>query len=142
MNTASNHHDARGFTLLELVAALFVVSLGLFGVIQLLHFGVANTHALNEAKLATRAVQNEIETLRALPYSALRNVEGGPFVSEPAELAPMVNVKPRLTIQDYDEGAPPLKHVTATVSWTGEHGRRIEKTLTTLIADKGGRHGE
>jgi Tfp pilus assembly protein PilV len=129
--------DRAGTTLIELVAALFVITIGLFGVIEMYHFGINKIHALNEYKIAMRAVQNEIETLRALPFSELRNTDDGEFRSDTPEVATLVNATPAVTITDYAEGEKQLKHVEVSVKWTGEHGRTIEKRVTTLIADKG-----
>ena len=129
--------DRAGTTLIELVAALFVITIGLFGVIEMYHFGIDKMHALNEYKIAMRAVQNEIETLRALPFSELRNTDDGDFRSETPEVATLVNATPEVIITDYTGTENRLKHVEVSLKWTGEHGRTIEKRVTTLIADKG-----
>jgi len=129
--------DRAGTTLIELVAALFVITIGLFGVIEMYHFGINKMQALNEYKIALRAVQNEIETLRALPFSELRNTDDGDFRSETPEVATLVNAMPAVTITDYAGTESRLKHVAVSLKWTGEHGRTIEKKVTTLIADKG-----
>ena len=73
-----------GVTLLELTAALFVLTVGMFGVIQMYHFGLDKMHALNESAVAMEAIQNEVETMRSLPYSELRNNNRALFVSETA----------------------------------------------------------
>ena len=126
-----------GVTLLELIAALFVLTVGMFGVIQMYHYGLGKMHALNESAVAMEAVQNEIETLRSLPYSQLRNTDSGHFVSETPALARLVNATPRVRINDSSQGAKRLKEVTVSIKWTGENGRTIEKKVTTLIRDRG-----
>lgn len=128
--------NAGGFTLLELLAALFILTVGLFGVIQMHHVGLGKLRVLNESIVASHAVQNEIEHLRALPFAALQNVQNGPFHSKSPEPARLVNAKPAVTIEDF-RGTPRLKKVTASLAWTGEYGRTIRKSVTTLIADKG-----
>jgi len=126
-----------GFALIELIAALFVLTIGMFGVIQMYHFGLAKMQAMNESAIAIRAVRNEVETLRAVPFDDLQNVEAAPFRSETPGMDELVNVVSDVAIKDYDGGAGRLKEVTVAVKWTGEHGRRIEKRVTTLIVDKG-----
>jgi len=126
-----------GFALVELIAALFILTIGMFGVIQMYHFGMAKMHAMNESAVAIRAVRNEVETLRAVPFDELRNVEAGPFRSETPAVAELVNVVPAVAIKDYGDGTQRLKEVTVAIEWTGEHGRLIRKSVTTLIADKG-----
>jgi len=126
-----------GFALIELIAALFILTVGMFGVIQMYHFGMAKMCAMNESSIAIRAVRNEVETLRAVPFDELQNVESGPFRSEMPAVAELGNVVPAVTIKDYGDGTQRLKEVTVAVEWTGEHGRTIRKRVTTLIADKG-----
>jgi len=127
----------RGSVLIELIAALFVLTVGMFGVIQMYQFGLAKMHTMNEAAVAMGAVQNEVETLRATPFDELRNVEAGPFRSKTSATAKLVNAVPTVSIRDYEDGAPRLKEVRVSIKWTGEHGRSITKSVTTLIADKG-----
>ena len=131
--------DRAGLTLIELIAALFVLTVGMFGVIQMYHFGLDKMRALNEYAIAMRAIQNEVETLRSVPFSQLDNTDSGQFRSETPELAMLVNATPTVSITDYDGGRKRLKQVTVSLRWTGEHGRTIEKKVTTLIADKGQR---
>ena len=125
-----------GVTLIELTAALFVLTVGMFGVIQMYHYGLGKMHAVNESALAMEAVQNEIETLRSLPFSQLRNTDSGHFVSETPALSRLVNATPSVTIQDFAGGPKRLKEVTVSVKWSGENGRTIEKKVTTLIGDR------
>ena len=125
-----------GVTLIELTAALFVLIVGMFGVIQMYHYGLGKMHALNESAVAMEAVQNEIETLRSLPFSQLRNTDSGRFVSETPALSSLVNATPSVTIKDCGGEPKGLKEVTVSVRWTGENGRTIEKKVTTLIGDR------
>ena len=126
-----------GFSLLELTTALFVLTLGLFGAVQMFQLGLAKMRVVNEAGIAVRAVQNEIETLRSLPFSELGDVQSGPFISETPETANLVNASTSVSIRDYGEPETALKEVTVRIVWAGEHGRTIKKVQTTLIADKG-----
>jgi Tfp pilus assembly protein PilV len=128
--------NQRGTSLIELTAALFVLTVGMFGVIQMYHFGLNKMHALNETTVAVQALQNEIETLRSVPFSELRNTDKGRFVSETPALSRLVNAKPAVTITDYGDSSKRLKRITVSITWTGENGRTIQKTVTTLIADK------
>ena len=127
---------AGGFTLLELTCALFILTFGMFGVIQMYHLGMAKTRVLNEYTQAMEALQNELETLRALPFESLRNVKHGPFVTQPRVLRRLVNARPRTTIRDYPESGGALKEVRVTLKWTSENGRTITKRLVTLIAQR------
>ncbi len=124
-----------GMTLLELTTAIFVLIVGVFGVLQMFHYGLDTTRAINEANVAVRTLQNEIETLRSLPFAELEDMDGGPFRSLTPEAARLVNIRTRATIAA-EPDVPGLKRVTVRIAWTGEHGRTIRKELTTLIAAK------
>lgn len=126
-----------GFSLLELTAAIFVLTVGMFGAVQMYHVGVSKAGAVREAATAATAIDNELETLRATPFEALENGEHGQFVSETPALNSLFKAQPKVLIADYDAEHPDLKRVTVSVRWVGEHGRGIEKGVTTLIADKG-----
>ncbi len=132
-----NGHPARGFALLEATAALFVVAVGLFGAIQMFHYGVRTIHTIQEHTIASRSMQNEMESLRGLPFDRL---EPGPrldFVSATPEMARLINANAWVEIEDREEGPGRLRQVTVSLRWTGEHGRRIKRSVTTLIARKG-----
>ena len=125
-----------GFSLIELTAALFVLAVGLFGTLQMYNVIAEKLLHVQECEIAARALNAEIETLRALPFSQLTDRENAPFVSQPFGTDNLVNLTTRLTIQPHPDRRLKLKRVTATILWTGEHGRKIEKSLTTLIGDK------
>lgn len=122
----------RGFTLLELSAAMFLLALGVMGVFKMFHVGLSKTHAMNETAVAMRALENEMETLRATSFADIVDGESLPFRSTTPECAKLVNGENTAIIRT---SSPGLKEVTVQIRWTGEHGRTIEKRLTTLIAE-------
>lgn len=126
-----------GWSLVELMTALFVLSLGLMGVIQTYHFGLDKIRTMRESGIATRIVQNEVETLRALPFSALDDRKNAPFISPAPGLERLVNGTPALTIRPHPDPALRLKEATVSLRWSGDNGRTMERSATTLIADKG-----
>jgi type II secretory pathway pseudopilin PulG len=125
-----------GFLMIELVAALAVLTIGLLGVVQTYHFGMDKIRTMRESAIALRAVQNEIETLRALPFANLVDVENGPFVSQTPDLEQLVKATPALTIRPYSDPRLRLKEVAACVRWVGDNGRIMQRAATTLMADK------
>ena len=132
-----------GFSLVELMVALFVFTVGMLGTMQLYHFGLDKIRTMREAALATQAVQNEVEVLRAMPFAELADRVDAAFVSAPDQCGPLVNLTPSLTVCPHANGALRLKQVTASIRWTGDNGRTMAREVTTLIADKapGGRPG-
>lgn len=133
----ASRRSQAGFTLLELTAAIFVMSVGLFGVVQMFNVGIDKMRYIEEKDLAVRAVQNEIETLRALPRAALAIGEDRPFVSRTPEMERLVDARGSVTVRNRTDAPEALLEVTVRVSWLGEKGRRIEKSATTLLR-KGG----
>lgn len=126
-----------GMSLLEMSCALFIVTMGLFGVIQMYMTGISNMKTLSEKQVAMRAAENEIETLRALPFAELVPGAALPLRAATAGTEKLHNLSGTVDIAAPD-GAPDLREVHVCIEWTGEHGRRIRQELTTLIADKGG----
>ena len=110
----------RGHTLLELTCALFVISVGLFGVIHIYLSGLEKMNAINEYETALCALHNEPG-------------EGLPFLSETPGMERLYLAEAQTCITAENDSAA-LKRVTVRIRWIGEHGRRIEKKLTTLIA--------
>ncbi|MCP4645744.1 MAG: hypothetical protein GY851_35190 [bacterium] len=129
--------DRAGVSLLEMVTAIFVLTVGVLGVVQMFHYGIDKTHTVHEANLATRALRNEIETLRAVPFRELTDTENAPFRSVTPELAKLMNATPAVTIESDPGGTLGLKQITVSLAWTGEHGRTVRKQLVTLVADRG-----
>jgi len=128
-----------GFSLIELVVALFVFTVGMLGTVQIYHFGLDKIRTMREAALASQAVQNEIELLRAMPFAELADRVDAPFVATPDLCTSLVNLTPALTVRPSGSPQLHLKEVTASIRWTGDNGRTMERSVTTLIADKAAR---
>ena len=124
-----------GYSTMEMTATLFVLTVGLFGALQLFSFGLDRMRALDESSVAMQAVQNEIEVLRAAPFASLTDGEHA-FVSEAPELSRLENADTRVVIAPVAGVSAALKEVTATIVWISENGRRSERTLTTLLTEK------
>ena len=132
-NARRHGKGSAGFTLLELSCAIFILTIGVFGVIEMFYFGLNKVRALSEADVAMRAVQNEVEVLRGVPFAEL-GIETTGFRSVTPETERLMNATPEVRIED---AGTALKKVVVSIAWTGENGRRVEKGVTTLIADKG-----
>lgn len=125
-----------GFYLNELMCAVFLITVGLLGALQAHTLAFEKAKWVSEYDIATRVLSNEIERLRALPFEELESGRDLPFQSKTPELERLVRAETKVTIVDKRGDAPGLKQVRATVAWRGEHGRRIQKHLVTLIARK------
>ena len=125
-----------GFSLIELVAALLVLSIGLLGVVQSYHYGIDKIRTMREASIAGRAVQDQIEALRTMPFADLTDRDKAALVDPAPDLSQLVNATPALTIRPYSGSALRLKEVEVSIRWTGDNGRTMKRSATTLIADK------
>jgi prepilin-type N-terminal cleavage/methylation domain-containing protein len=131
-----NKHAQRGLTLIELVVALAVLSIGLMGAVSMYHIGLDTMKAGEESRAALTALRNEVDYQRALPFDQLVDVVDASFHST-AGLESLVNLRTAVTVRPSAD-TPGLKEIDASVTWTGEHGRSVTKRLATLVADKGG----
>jgi len=125
----------RGFSLVELTAALFIFSTALLGTFQLYHVGLNKIKVIGESRQAMQAVLNQAELIRSMPFSELTERQDAPFVGTVDDLDTLFQAKPALTIRNHPDPELKLKEVDVSVSWTGEHGRTITKTITTLVGD-------
>jgi len=127
-----------GLSLLELVAAIFVLTVGVMAVIQSQFVVLDKMRDVNEYHVATRALVNELEYLRALPFEGLAAGEGLPFRSVTPALERLHAAEGRVTIHPRAQGLPGLNEVMVQIRWRGEHGRWIEKRMDTLVARRDG----
>ena len=121
-----------GYVLVEMTSALFVLTVGVLGTMRAYDYGIDSIRAMRESSLAMQRVQNEIETLRALPFGALQDGAR----EEPIEDADLANASLHVELSPDSSASPHLKQVLVTVSWTAENGRRASRSGVTLIAEK------
>lgn len=126
-----------GFTFLELSAAIFVLSVGIFGVLGMFQVGIAKTKVVAESMIALRAVQNEMEIRVATPFADLVVGESLPFISHTAETDGLVLAERLVTIADRSDRGLSLKEITVQLRWVTENGRVSTRKLTTLVRAKG-----
>ncbi|GMW01301.1 MAG: hypothetical protein AMXMBFR84_24380 [Candidatus Hydrogenedentota bacterium] len=125
-----------GFSLIELIAAFAVASAVLLGTMQLYYFGKTSAKSIEESAIARIAAQNEIETLRSMPYTSLVNGVGLPFRSTTPEFFELHLAAAEVTISDWSRAAG-LKEIVVTARWIGAQGRPKQVKLTTLMGDLG-----
>ena len=124
----------RGFALLEATAALFVATVGLFGVVQMFQTTADEIRTVQEKYLAERILRNEIEFLTALPFDELAPGSAMLFRTESPELDHLFKAQARVNISVYPDAVGSLREVTVRLDWVSTHGRPIRRSLTTLVA--------
>ena len=117
-----------GLALTELIAALFVLSVGVFGTITLYYTGMERMRAQQQEPMAMAVLHHEMEpvhTMNAEDLEAWSTAETEPPGMQHLEDA---EIERRVTVRDGE-----LFEVSAVVRWRGAGGRSMERNLTTLV---------
>lgn len=119
-----------GFTLIEILIALFIVSVTVVFVVVVV--GTAQTtRDTTYESIAFRIADSKIDELRAGGYALLP--PGGSF-SDPE----LVNVPQGVASTSITDWNAKTKRVTVGVSWQNQNGLARFVSLTTLITQSGG----
>ncbi|WP_296805625.1 type IV pilus modification protein PilV [Thiocapsa sp.] len=124
----------RGFTLIEALISLVVLSLGLFGLMQIQTRVMTETGDSKTQTVAVNLAQEKLEELRASDYAA---ISGGEDLI-PAAAGGTTDFSRTWTATPSTD--PPYNEVSVTTRWTrpGEEGKDADSpsvTLTTFIAE-------
>lgn len=133
----ANGNATLGASYLELVAALFVLSVGLMAAFQTFHFILTKTRTIKEDAIVMRVMENELESLRAIPFSELYDAAAG-LRSNAPELGQLKDARATVRIAPYPTIPNYLKQIEVSVQWTGDNGRLRNMSTSTLIGDRGG----
>ncbi|OGG48400.1 hypothetical protein A3G63_02510 [Candidatus Kaiserbacteria bacterium RIFCSPLOWO2_12_FULL_52_8] len=120
----------RGFTLIEILVALFILSLTVVFATLI----IGSIKIVGDAKyenVAFRIANNKLDELRAGGYDALS--AGGPFVDDELANLPQGSASTSITILNEQ-----TKQVMSGVSWRGADGITRVASLTTLVTEFGG----
>lgn len=124
-----------GFAMVDLLTALAVALIGLCGIFALVTKELADIRTLYQRDIALMAAKTEMDILRSLDFSELKNCTNASLLENPSILASLKGGKGHLSIRDYAESGNRIKEVTVNISWEPLRGRRKEIKLTTLICD-------
>ncbi len=133
-----------GFSLIELVIAMAILSVGIVGAMRVFPVGLRASQRAEQSSRATILAQRTLECLKLTPWDQL--VEGAKL--KPCQTLPEVQ---EATVQHHmivtpHIGQPPVEHlvdptrlktVEVTVEWTQDHQPR-QLTFVTYV----GRHSE
>lgn len=145
---------ARGFTLIEMLAVVFILAVGLTCVSALFVAGLVSSRKAERLSAATNAVQQQMERLRSAGFSGCvvdpdifkssdgytinqQNDDGSGQIGFAVPDLP--NGQGTVDIAFYDTGSgtyPNLKDVTVTVTWTGGKPTGGTTVFRTLIANR------
>lgn len=120
-----------GFSLIELVATIAIISIGLGSLYAVMFRGLNHMRIVGSKNYAVVAATSEIEIIKAMPEEKLPESYTGPFMGE-IDLSALTDGKGVLKIEDYEDSGGRLKRVTATVQWNVV-GRRKTVSISTLV---------
>lgn len=132
---APTRRGTAGFSLIEMMAALFVLGTGLFGTVQMYQFATGKIHAMRQSQAAACVLEETVENLRATPFDEIQACEGLPAPCF-NDIERLPGAELNLKVTAYPDPELQLKVVAATIRWRGENGRRMQKSLTTFIGPK------
>lgn len=115
--------ESKGFTLLEVMIALVVLTLGVIGIMWAFSTGMYATTDVENVDLALNIAQAKMEEIKNTQFATL--ADSGP-TADP-------NFSKFNTTVNVAEGQNPMQ-VDVTVAWTVKGGQ-TSIALTTLMAD-------
>ncbi|MEK7508433.1 MAG: prepilin-type N-terminal cleavage/methylation domain-containing protein [Patescibacteria group bacterium] len=120
----------QGFTLIELVVALGLMAIALFGYFAVLKTVTLTRFAKHQA-LAYQVAIKKIEELKAVPFGSLP--VSGSFID--SALSALPQVQANLTVANHG-GSAGIKEITATISWQ-ENGITKNVEVKTMLTSGG-----
>jgi prepilin-type N-terminal cleavage/methylation domain-containing protein len=127
---------ASGFTLVEVILAIALVTVGFLGAMSLVTSTSVTNRRAREESAAYRACRHELENLRGMSWSALTTRTNAAFVGDVPELSELSSATGQLTIATYNSD-PSIRRITLTVSWSEPRLGSQSWSMTTLVGSKG-----
>lgn len=115
----------KGFTLIEILIALVILTIALLGLANLLYTVIKGNTFSDKMTLAVTRAQGKIEQFKNTGYAALSTT--------PDSDTPDTGLSRSWTVTD-NSPANNMKSVTVTVSWTDLHNKSRSISLSTIIS--------
>ena len=119
-----------GFTLIEVLIAIFLFALTAVGLASALSHGLSGLRDSRDLILVQAALQEEMAYLRTAAPASLQPQEKGPFLSEP-DLSESLGGHGELTIRPQPDSS--LLEVTAEVVWIDWASQESRIALSTIL---------
>jgi prepilin-type N-terminal cleavage/methylation domain-containing protein len=125
--------NSEGFTLVEVLAAVFVLAIAMVGVMGVFVNATILMDHVKNVSIASNLVSERIEIIRNVNYDNLLDMDGA-FESPGMEELP--NASGLLELEDpfNDDN---IRKVNVTISWTTDQGRSADVTMSTYVTRDG-----
>ncbi len=120
--------NQKGFTLLEILVALTVLSIGLLGMAGLTTTIMHGNALSNKVTTATTLGQDRMEHFKRLGYSNTPTTNTPPIVEDYNSIANYFLYK-RVSLIEVDSPSEHMKTVTITVSWNSDAQSVVLQTI-------------
>lgn len=121
---------SRGFTLLEVLFAIVILTIGLLGTAGLTTGIIRGNHFSKNLTSATAAAQSQLESVKSAGYS---NATATNFPNDSVTMGGMAFT--RTTTITTNSPAANMKTVSVTVTWTESNNTSRSLTLETILAE-------
>jgi Tfp pilus assembly protein PilV len=131
----------RGFTILEVAMATFVMAFGVASTIIAMQAGFKMIDVARGTTLASQVAQSEMERIRMMSWS---DIDALP-ASEPVDLTTIFTTDPALAARftmirraaDVTGKEDSMREITLIVSWNSYDGRTHQRTFKTRYSKNG-----
>ena len=119
--------DNSGFTLIEVLVAMVILSVGLLGTAALITGIIKGNKLSNRISTATTCAQDKMEEIRGVGYSGMPASDT--TTTEPYNSITNYSLYKRVTFTDVVNPAAGMKTVTVTVYWDSDNSSVELKTI-------------
>ena len=110
-----NTRNNSGFTLMEVLVAMVILTVGLLGTAALITGVISSNKLSNRISTATTCAQDKMEDIKGLGYSGMPTSDT--TTTEPYNSITNYSLYKRVTFTDVGNPAVGMKTVTVTVFW-------------------------
>jgi len=124
--------NIKGFTLVEALLASFIMAVGLFAAGTAIYSQFFSLNQNREKAIATLAAQEEVESIRGMPFDTIVNLPssftagGFTYLNSPVG-----------TVTVSSSYGDKIKKISVTVTWSSLTGQTLQKSLVTLVTKNG-----
>ncbi len=133
--------DARGFTILEVALASFVMALGISSAILAMQSSFRFLDVARDTTLTSQILQSEIERIRMMSWASVSTLPAEETVNLSTMFTADANLAARFTVTRKvvkdDDRENDVRLITLSVKWTSYDGRSHSRRFQTKYVKNG-----